>query len=285
MSYRGIQVAPMAHVEDVQAAVNAGAKLIRCQMTLFDTPPDKESWKAAMRLHLSNIKKLLDKVRGLSVVIDVHSQPAGDAFASTQWAKDALIELWAEIAYNFRSQAGVVAYGILNEPRGMNATFLNALMKRVTQEIRKADKYTPVLVTCDRALPPLFEYMQPAQGLGTVWYEAHMYYPPSFAMQGVPPNPVGPEYPNDHIYKSVLREYLKPVIEFKKKHGVEIYIGEFSASHYADEDSRFNYLRDCIEIFEANKFFWSYHAWREASVWNMEDTPKVFNLLKRKWKL
>ena len=45
-------------------------------------------------------------------------------------------------------------------------------------------------------------------------------------------------------------------------------MGEFSAASYAPGAER--YLRDCISLFEEYGWDWTYHAFREADVWNVE---------------
>ena len=66
---------------------------------------------------------------------------------------------------------------------------------------------------------------------------------------------------------------LKPVVDFQRKYGVHVYIGEFSAIRWAPGDSACRYLRDVIEIFETHEWDWSYHAFREWQGWSVEHGP------------
>ena len=65
-----------------------------------------------------------------------------------------------------------------------------------------------------------------------------------------------------------LRQILQPVRDFQLRYGARIYVGEFSAITWAPGAAQ--YLRDLIEIFENYHWDWSYHAFREASVWDVE---------------
>ena len=52
------------------------------------------------------------------------------------------------------------------------------------------------------------------------------------------------------------------------RHGARIYVGEFSAAAWAPGAE--TYLRDCIELFEEYGWDWTYHAFRESRVWDVE---------------
>ena len=65
-----------------------------------------------------------------------------------------------------------------------------------------------------------------------------------------------------------LAVLMKPVVEFQKKYGAEIYVGEFSAVRYAPGAAR--WLEDVISLFEEYGWDWSYHAFRESHFWSVE---------------
>lgn len=280
---RGVQVPPMASPEVVQAALDVGVKLIRNQMVLFYTPAEKEEWKAQMRLHLDNLDILLAKTHGAKFVIDVHTPPAGQLFAGVAWAREALIELWIEIAHRYNNHPKIAAFGILNEPVGGDK-FLALLMHRVAREIRKIDKHTPIAVTCSRSEPSSFDRIAVTPHEAPIWHEFHMYTPMSLTHEGIYDNPVGRRYPTKNTTKGSLVYFMRKVKRFQADYpGSQVYVGEFGISDFADPDSRFNYIRDLVDIFEANNWYWTYHAWREAPVWTCENNPKMFAYLKKKW--
>ena len=61
---------------------------------------------------------------------------------------------------------------------------------------------------------------------------------------------------------------VKPVREFQLKYGAKIYAGEFSAAAWAPGADQ--YLRDCIALFEEYGWDWTYHAFRESPIWDVE---------------
>lgn len=70
--------------------------------------------------------------------------------------------------------------------------------------------------------------------------------------------------------KAQLRRTLQPVIEWQRDYGMQMYIGEFSAIRWATNGSAARYLSDLLDIFEANGWDWTYHAFREWSGWSVE---------------
>jgi hypothetical protein len=67
----------------------------------------------------------------------------------------------------------------------------------------------------------------------------------------------------------VQRE-LQQVIEFQNRYSARIYVGEFSAVRWAPDHSAYRYLKDNLEVFEANGWDWTYHAFRENNCWSVE---------------
>ena len=111
-----------------------------------------------------------------------------------------------------------------------------------------------------------------------VIYQVHMYQPGSFTHQRVN-NPFGEKganraitYPgkidNREYDREMLRKTLAPVRAFQQKHGARIYVGEFSAVTWAPGAAE--YLRDCISLFEEYGWDWTYHAFRESPIWDLE---------------
>jgi hypothetical protein len=70
--------------------------------------------------------------------------------------------------------------------------------------------------------------------------------------------------------KAQLERALQPAIAFQERYHVHLYIAEFSAIRWAPDHSAYRYLSDLIDIFEAQGWDWSYHAFREWSGWSVE---------------
>ncbi|MEA3366958.1 MAG: cellulase family glycosylhydrolase, partial [Planctomycetota bacterium] len=111
-----------------------------------------------------------------------------------------------------------------------------------------------------------------------VVYSAHMYAPHKFTHQMLYDNTRGTyRYPGQvdgkMWDKAALERALKPVVDFQKTYNVHIYLGEFSAIRWAPDQSAHRYLRDCIDLFEARGWDWTYHAFREWDGWSVEHGP------------
>ena len=91
-----------------------------------------------------------------------------------------------------------------------------------------------------------------------------------FTHQGVYGSPKGIVWPDPSKGwdRDFIRQTLAPVREFEKRHGAKIYVGEFSAAAWAPGAE--TYIEDCISVFKEYGWDWTYHAFREASVWDVE---------------
>ena len=120
-----------------------------------------------------------------------------------------------------------------------------------------------------------------------------MYEPFTFTHQGIHRGFGTTSWPDTK--KGWTREYmvkrLAPVLEFQRRHNARIYVGEFSAVAWAPGAEK--YIEDLISIFREYGWDWTYHAFRESPVWDVEkagpsmmkmapapDTPRKRVLLK-----
>lgn len=215
------------------------------------------------------------KKYGMYVVVDMHSL-AMETFASTA-NQDKLVEIWKKLAAHYRGNPVIWGYDIVNEPRLSNwreGTLLwNDLAERVSKEIRKIDPDTTIIIEPElMGVPAGFETLRPVS-VSNVVYSVHMYNPGQFTHNRVydanQPSYTYPGMIDGAMWdKEELERNLKPVIDFQKKHGVHIYVGEFSAIRWSPGAEQ--YLSDLIDIFEKYGWDWSYHAFREFHGWSLE---------------
>jgi hypothetical protein len=227
---------------------------------------------------------------GLHVVVDLHSPPGGKATVSGYVGSDdrlftdracqeKFVEVWRRIAKRYRDARPIWGYDLANEPV---ETFVEegcddwpALAERATRAVRAIDPRRAIIVEpADWGGPEALRDFAPLP-VSNVVYSVHMYVPGAFTHQKVH-NPQGPEYrypgriEGRQWDKAQLEAALQPAMEFQRQHGVHLYIGEFSAIRWAPEGSAARYLKDVIEIFEAQGWDWSYHAFREWHGWSVE---------------
>jgi aryl-phospho-beta-D-glucosidase BglC (GH1 family) len=189
--------------------------------------------------------------------------------------QDEFLKTWRDIATRFKDNKAVWGFDLINEPvEGKVATGLMNYMELITEaayQIRKIDpNRTLVVEPANLSL----NLLKPLTGYDNVVYSFHMYMPVSFTHQQVGNNDPPTMYPGeiDGVYwdKAQLRKILEPAFRFQEQNQAEMYIGEFGAICWAPGNSAYQYLKDCIEIFEESGWHWAYHAFREWDGWSAE---------------
>ncbi|MBF0329900.1 MAG: cellulase family glycosylhydrolase [Nitrospirae bacterium] len=266
------------------------ANLVRWQLNWIDKSADKTDMQAYDKW-LEKSLKMLDyllptlKKASLMVVIDLHTPPGGMNKDNEQMIfkekkyQNKLLAVWKKIALRYKSNDVIWGYDIVNEPiwREKISGLLDwqSLAELTAKNIREIDPDHAIIVQPgDWGNPNGFNDFKPLSTVGIV-YSFHMYVPHTFTHQEIGVfKDVGLNYPgiiNGRMWnKDQLRIALKPVVDFQKKYGVHIYVGEFSAIVWAPGNSTYNYLKDAIDIFEENGWDWSYHAFREWTGWSVE---------------
>ena len=217
---------------------------------------------------------------GIRVVVDLHATPGARnareenrMFYEKRYA-DHFVLVWERIARRFQGDRRIYGYDLVNEPlqRGPAPYSYLHLQRAAALAIRAIDPDVTVIVAANGyGKPEGFKTLSPL-AMDNVMYQTHCYMPAEFTHQGVfdgrrkdfVPYP-DPEKGWDKEY---VRATLAPVLEFSRRHGARIFIGEFSAIAWAPGAE--NYLRDCIDIFEEYGWDWCYHAFREWDGWNVE---------------
>lgn len=237
---------------------------------------------AIMDAEVARLDNLLPACRkfGLHVVVDLHS-PGMKTFESKA-NQDKLVEIWKKLAAHYKGNPVIWGYDIVNEPRldewKEGALLWNDLAERVCREIRKIDPDTAIIIEPEKmGLPEGFSALRPVS-VSNVVYSVHMYNPGQFTHNRVYDKSQKPlAYPGDidgtFWNKEEMRRNLQPVIEFQKKYGVHIYVGEFSAIRWSPGAAQ--YIGDLIELCEEYGWDWTYHAFREFHGWSVEHGPDI----------
>ena len=296
--FRGADSPPTLTEEDVRDFAALGGNLLR----IVNNSRPLMHKQAPYDLDEDNFA-LLDRVIGycekyqVRVVIDPHTTPGTerttttrptDAFWSDFAVQQHLIRLWNHIAHRYGARGEVIAaYDLLNEPALPNGGAAgtpadwNLLVRKLIKTIRAADKTHTIVIepptirtpegkTINRLMS--MSYLEPPPDPNVV-YSPHMYEPGEFTHQGVEGRPEPFAYPGAikgrEWNRQTVEETLQPVVDFQRKHGVPIFMGEFSAPRWRGEDAN-RYLRDVIEVCEAHGWSWAYHAYREWEGWDAE---------------
>jgi hypothetical protein len=78
--------------------------------------------------------------------------------------------------------------------------------------------------------------------------------------------------------KDRLAKILDVVDVFQDRWKVPVYVGEFSVIRWAPEDGVVRWLQDVIDLFEARRWSWSYHAFREWHGWSLEHDQEFWRV-------
>lgn len=240
----------------------------------ISTPEKYLAWIDSEIERLDELMPLFRK-HGIRIVLDLHTGPGTtvNKVASNVLGEstdlDTLEEAWRRFARHYRGNPQIYGYDLLNEPvaeeyvRGVENPWL-AMSERLAKAIREVDPETPIITEPD------FTNTRPL-AVKNVIYSPHFYSPHAYTHQGVL-SQVRWSYPGmiDGVYwdKEQLRVSMKPVIEFQRKHGVPVFVGEFSVANWAKGGDR--YLADMIELMEEYGWDWAYHAFREWPPWSIE---------------
>lgn len=293
---RGVMISADVQASDLQYLGQTwNVNYVRWQLRWNDpkansaTPDEYAAWLLSALNRLDQLLPVCEAT-GIKVLIDLHSLPGGSdpvtkesRIFTNPASQTQFLEVWSLIASKYSNNKIVIGYDLANEP--IQLTTSTGLMKwqelatAASKNIRSVDAvHTIVMEPVNGGSPEAFVGFSPLPpSISNVIYSVHMYKPHAFTHQGVTGQyPDAAKYPgliNGKMWdKSLLRSVLQPVIDFQKKYGARILVGEFSAVRWAPAGSAFNYLKDLTDIFETNGWDWTYHAFREWNGWSVEHT-------------
>lgn len=129
---------------------------------------------------------------GLQVIVDVHnygayylSDPATGRgvrrpIGSPAVPIEAFADLWRRLSERLRDEGAILAYGLMNEPVGLEATTWERASRAAARAIRAAGDRTPILVQSNHwGGVRQFGWQHPRGPWieePNVWYEAHHYF-------------------------------------------------------------------------------------------------------------
>lgn len=242
--------------------------------------PEYYKWIDERMDHLEEILGWAKKY-GLKVVVDLHTPAGGRTEAQEHTLffdkkyEECFYEVWRRIATRFKGRKEIYGFDLINEPvqhNPGNVDYLK-LQENAAKIVRGIDPDTPIIIEANEwDAPQAFWYLKPLK-MDNVIYQVHMYLPGGFTHQLSEPKDKPAKWQkwpdaSKGWTKEAMRKDLKPVLEFQRKTGCRIYVGEFSAVAWAPGADE--YLKECINLFEEYGWDWSYHAFREYQGWSVE---------------
>ncbi len=264
-------------------------------------PTFQDGWKMILNFlpqYLDLAKKL-----GVLVILDLHDVPYeklktyaaqnpkdSKARHRLTWADpkyyQTIVACWRDVARICKDRPEAIWFDTLNEPLNWNdmpsyPKRWPELAQELVNTIRAIDKRHAIMVEPGPGgICGGFKTFPLLKGKNII-YSVHQYVPHKYTHQGIGnlantdlakaylqrqqpwPGKYGVMWNRDRIEKA-----LGSVIAFQKRYKVRIYVGEFSAVRWAPNAAQ--YIADCIAIFEKYNWDWSYHGFRESSLWNVE---------------
>lgn len=237
----------------------------------------------------------------LRVILDLHKAPgyAFDNLEANQLEQSTalqgrLVRLWSEISSAFQAvDEDLLAFELLNEVYFKSSAVWNEIAQRILQAIRQIDLQRLIVLGGNYFCS--VDYLSELVRLDDLelLYKFHFYLPASVTHQKAywfdglyefnrqvtyPGEAVGlkefleknPQYQDrlnedvgqffDHDY---LLKRLQPAIAFSHALGQPLHCGEFGVIDRADRQTRLNWTRDIVSLFEDNDFGYAYWSYKE----------------------
>jgi aryl-phospho-beta-D-glucosidase BglC (GH1 family) len=300
---RGFMIGSKLGEADYTEMQKWGANGVRVQFSvhgLIRKNPETfwtDAWPKQLDSLVEQVKLARD--HGMKAVIDMHSPITfGERGDYHQWDdpnfESNMIRGWIDIVTKLKPYRDHVwAYELWNEP--LDRAQLpwaprqwRGLAIKLVKAIREIDSdcwimYGPGPGSMWRGI----EHLKPLPDTHII-YTVHWYSPGRFTHQGVhvkadtdltvATQSINHHYPGEshsnegpaYWDKAQLQAHLQPVIDFTNKWNVPMFIGEFSVVRWAPSPDGATWLNDSIDLFEQNKWSWTYHAFREWPGWSLE---------------
>ena len=279
---RGFNVdlqSPPLQDADYQAMAATGANLARAFIRVYPSCASCTDYVIAPDnwAYMDRVVAAGQKYK-YSVIFTLAPQPGGDE--AEYWNNAALqasiVNLWKQIAQHYKGNTTVAGFDILNEPvpptndGAQAAKMWGTLATQLIQAIRQVDPNRMVVVEpAPWADVNALNFLTPL-AFSNVVYSIHFYHPYTLTHQGIYGNPTGVPYPSGIWNKAWLSQRLQPARNWEAKYHLPLYVGEFSIARWSPGNSRYNYLNDVISLFEAEKWPWTYLAFRSYPAWDAE---------------
>jgi endoglucanase len=291
---RGTMTSRSISAEEINLLGSWGANTARYPLEWQElaSTSDSAAYSAWLETALTRFDEILPEFQasGIRVVLNLFTPPGGfqnDPSCTSlhrmfceSWAQEQFISTWQKIAQRYKGNTQIMGFDIVNEPAfRKSASGLkdwNQLVTDTILAIRAIDPDRTIIIE-----PPFGDIFRidqlQIQKFSNLIYSPHFYYTLTFQHQGLYGQKLGISYPTKKFNKKTLEQKLERVKRFQKKAKAPIYIGEFSAVRWAPRKSAFNYLKDVVSIFEANKWHWTYHTFRGADAWSLEHDSNIKN--------
>ncbi len=175
------------------------------------------------------------------------------------------------ITERYKGNKHLVGINYFLEPHADNPVNLQPIddtnyfnfVEELIHNIREIDKSIPIIIQpMGWAYPDKFSGLKKFDDERIV-YSFDMYFPHQFTNEKNDSTYPGYYFVKDSIIyvdSNYLRNFLQPVIEFKQKNNVPIFVNEYGGIRY--KNGFLDYLRDLHNIFLDNGFHFAFYIWK-----------------------
>lgn len=301
--YRGFTVVNLDPDLLNDAATKWHANLVRYMMKphfqgqAYCHCSDAEAWSNMLR----DLPAELDTAKKLHMVVVLamfqfptlhypRSKDEVSAFWDDENNLKAMTQAWTQIAEICADRNQVIWFDLLNEPLNWNdmpgyPRKWPVWAQSLIDSIRQIDQNHQIVIEPGPGgMASGFKNFPKLKGEGLI-YSFHQYQPQIYTMQGIQ-NTTGTDLAHAFMPREVpwpfsspmpggaswdrerLAASMQPAVDFQKRYGVRMYVGEFSVARWAPNAA--DWLTDNLKIFEQHGWDWSYHAFREDKIWSLE---------------
>lgn len=302
--YRGINVAStsdnVAHIISKNSldalSYDWKANTIRVMVGGEKYYPDgllQSDYATVLQSELIRIDEIVSWCTTNGLKINLGLAGLSDGLFTSQSAQTRLIQAWQLISERYKNNATIWAYDLANEPvvskqypydytYPLDNTVMMwpTLAETLVRAIRVIDPVKSIIIESLNYSINFDDFKPIDASIPNIIYSIHLYQPGKLTGQF---GPATPEfvYPGmiDGVYynKAKLKELLAPLKAYQEKYRVPIYIGEFSCVRWAPNNSAYNYIRDCIEIFEEYNWDYDYYSFRTWDGWSLEHSTGYYD--------
>ena len=276
--------------EDIKTIKSWGATCIRIPFNyrLIEFEDRPYSLNEEGLRYLNNAVKWCEKY-GLYCILDMHAAPGAQNpgwhsdcygkpdFFHNDFNIDRYLRLWHFLAELYKDSSAVAGYDVLNEAVVplLSESILKDLYKKVTKEIRDADKKHIIFLEGNFWAQRLIFLGKP-EDHNTV-YSIHTYAPFDFTHNFK----IGLYYPGKAYSviwnKQRFQMLARPYRMFMDHNDVPLYMGEFGVNARDGHYGEVKWVADMLSIFKDNGMHWTY--WTYKTVANYAYPDGVYRYL------
>lgn len=284
-TYRGFTLdralsKPAADFDDLAAM---GVNVVRVWVNL-----ERCAWCKAYTVRPGDLEEVdrvvkLSGERRIYVILTMAPEPPVDAaYWTSAELQNSIITIWSDLAARYKGNLAMGGFDLINEPappgKEKEAHLRYAeFAGRLIEAVRKIDPQRMIVYEPAPRGNTFYAFKELKKPLpyGNVLYSPHFYTPVSVTHQGVGDTSYGHSYPTWRWDKARLSSELEQVRMFSRKYKLPIYVGEFGSVRNAPDGATYQWIKDVVELFEAEGWSWTFHSFRGWHGWDHELPSKA----------